>query len=851
VIELRKRKKKVMGIKTEAIIKALQNISAAKNQQEKKVLVAKFKHDFPENLDWLDMFSEDKVAEFEKYQTQLPEIEGYKLLKTIGSGASGQVFLATELNSNKKVAIKIPMIFLTTEQMHRFAHESRLLSRLSHSNIARIEETGLIAKDNLPFIVMEYVDGKTIHQYCKDEQLNFKQIIELFKQVLDAVQYAHNKGIVHRDIKPENILVNNQGQVKLLDFGIALATNNSTQQLTQLTKTGEIVGTLAYMSPEQVSGNDDLDTRADVYSLGVVLYQLLSDSLPYQVDAGKIFAAISQIIEDLPKKLTTQNHKIDANLATIVHHAIEKSPEARYQSPRDFKNDLDNWIKGEGISVKQQSLWHSLKHLAQQHKAIVTGAALAVAGLILGLVFAVSFAVKEQKAREIAEVNKLKAEISAKTNKHTSNFINKLLVSADPNSIHGDKITMLQAIENAEDVIKQELDGEELVELNVRVLLAHIYVSIGKNKKSQEQIDKAKNILSNYPNLEEYSEINYEIQLTQANIYRDRNETEKLIKLIQNVMPTLKSYPVHEFQMKNALAYAYYTEGKIDKAEVVIAQALKKPSPEVKIEDKLTIQSTQAMLMLSKGEFKNAKKLNESILKEKIQIYGKDHRAVLTTLNSLANIDEELGNLDDAAKTYLKIIKIENSREYGDSSIPLTTKLSYLHTIIKNKKMEEAYEYSQGLLNEMLEKLGENHQLTLEVRGNRAYILENLGKLKEAKQQYIELMKIISKRKTKDVPSLAVENNYAMLLEKLGEYQHSQQMYKKLLNDAKSTVGENHVYYALFSGNYGELLLSMKEYKMAKPILVKSHEKILATFGENHERTRKAKKRLEQLAKHE
>ena len=313
-----------MNNNTEEIIKALQNISAAKNQEAKTVLIAKFKHDFPENLDWLDMLADDKEKAFEKYQSHLPEISGYEIIKSIGSGASGQVFLAKDLTNNKKVAIKVPMVFLTADQMHRFEHESRLLSRLSHPNIAHIDKTGLIEKDNLPYIVMEYVNGKNIHRYCRDKNLGFKQIIELFKQVLDAVQYAHNKGIVHRDLKPENILVNENGEVKLLDFGIALTTDNSTQQLTQLTKTGEIVGTLAYMSPEQVSGHDELDTRADVYSLGVILYQLLSDSLPYEVDAGKIFSAISQIIEDLPKKLTTQNQKVDARLATIVHHAIEK-----------------------------------------------------------------------------------------------------------------------------------------------------------------------------------------------------------------------------------------------------------------------------------------------------------------------------------------------------------------------------------------------------------------------------------------------------------------------------------------------------------------------------------------------
>lgn len=723
-----------MGTKTEEIIKALQNISAAENQQVKEVLIAKFKHDYPDSLDWLDMFSDDKVAEFEKYQTHLPEIEGYQLLKKIGSGASGQVFLATEINNNKKVAIKIPMIFLTAEQMHRFTHESHLLSRLSHNNIAHIDKTGMIEKDNLPYIVMEYVDGKTIHQYCKDKQLDFKAIIELFKQVLDAVQYAHNKGIVHRDIKPENILVNEQGEVKLLDFGIALATINATQQLTQLTKTGEIVGTLAYMSPEQVSGNDDLDTRADVYSLGVVLYQLLSDSLPYQVDAGKIFAAISQIIEDLPKKLTTQNHKVDANLATIVHHAIEKSPEARYQSPRDFKNDLDNWIKGEGISVKQQSLWHSLKHLAKQHKAIVTGAALAVAGLILGLIFAVSFAIKEQKIRKIAQANQIKAEINSQTNKRTSKFINKLLVSADPNSRYGDKLTMLQALDNAEQVIKEELIGEPRVELNIRTLLAHIYVSVGQHDKAIEHIKRAQELLKQFANNEDYASLNYDIKLSQINIFKDQNETDEQIRLIEEVLPTLSELPRDQFQMYNSLAYAYYTQGKIEKAEKIITNSLNSIQPEIKKEDVLTIKSTLAMLLRSKGEYKQARKLNESLLQEKIKLYGEDHRSVLTTLNSIANIDKELGDFDMAGATYLKIIAIEDKKEYGNSSIPLTTKLNYLQVLIKNQENQQAYNYSQKLLAEMLVKLGKNHQLTIELRNNRAFLLENMGKLQEAKK---------------------------------------------------------------------------------------------------------------------
>jgi serine/threonine-protein kinase len=834
-----------MSENTEQIIKSLQNISTAIDADVKEVLIAKFKHDFPDNLDWLDMFAEDKLKEFEKYKTQLPEIDGYEILKSIGSGASGKVFLARDLKSDKHVAIKVPMVFLTPEQMHRFAHESRLLSRLTHSNIAHIEKTGMIEKDNLPYIVMEFVDGKTIHQYCKDKQLDFKTIIKLFKQVLDAVQYAHNKGIVHRDIKPDNILVNKKGEVKLLDFGIALATDNSTQQLTQLTKTGEIVGTLAYMSPEQVSGNDDLDTRADVYSLGVVLYQLLSDSLPYQIDAGKIFSAISQIIEDLPKKLTTQNHKIDATLATIVHHAIEKSPDARYQSPRDFKKDLDNWIKGEGISVKKQSLWHSLKHLANQHKAIVTGASLAVLGLVLGLVFAVSFAFKEQEARKIAE-------ISAETNKRTVSFIKDIFESADPENIYGDQLTVLQAIDTAEASVERELNGLVEVEIDIRSTLANVYASLQQFEKSQKQLEHIKQLIVKIDREPEQLKYKYGvITITAKNNILLSKAKENILPL-SNIVEEIKDMPQEFYIARRMLANSYLVIGELEKAEKIIMLLLNVPASEAIPKTSKLRYPTKiiyANILKEKGDFEKAEEVYLEVMHTYEKLYGAEHYLTQTVLNNLSNIYQKTGDNDKAEDILLKVV-LRRKKMLGEFNYnTFTARANLLAVQIRKGMLLESEEKSKQLLIDAKKHLGELNSVTLEISNTRAYLLEDLNHLEDAEKLYRETLKAFElSGTTKGASLVGLQNNLAMLLMKENKYDESNSVFEKVINNIEESLGKEHFYYGIIIGNYGGLLLKMGKYDKAKNFLNISYEKVSKTFGDNHARTLKIKEKLDELA---
>jgi len=824
------------------LIAQLQNINNSENAEKRDELIEEFKINYPDNLEWLDFFNENHIDAPEKSVSKIPEISGFDVIKSLGSGASGKVYLAHQQKPKRQVAIKLAMQYLSEEQLHRFQHESRLLSRLSHPNIAQLYQSGVIAKEELPYIVMEYVDGVTIYQHCKINKLSTQQIIELFNQVLDAVQYAHNKGIVHRDIKPENILVNKDGVVKLLDFGIALATLNSTQQLTQLTKTGEIVGTLAYMSPEQVSGQDNLDTRADVYSLGVVLYQLLSNALPHQLDSGQIFLAISKIIEDLPIKLNTQNNTIDADLSTIVHHALEKNPDHRYQAPRDFKVDLNNWLKGDAISIKHNTLWHSIKHISKKHKALVTGSILAVLGLLTGLIFAVSFALKEQDARKVAESNAL-------TSQKTVEFINELFSSADPENLYGEKLTLLQVLNNAETSFVGQLKGQEVVEANIRLTLADVFISIGQHEKSQEQLNHINKL---FPLINEGSgkiDMQFAHALIQSSINLYINKYEEDGMFVKDLLKDPRFKEKDTLELNIQLSHGLLMLGKLEEALTTINKALDNSQHvEESNNDLLFAQVIKAMIFDKMGKFEESKVLNEKVITIRKEKFGANHPRTLSAINNLAAVENNLGQFDKAQELMVQVIDAKTEMIGAAHLSTLISRTNLLSFYVKRAELDKADVYSQKLLNDLIETVGPLHKYTLVVNNIRAYLLEDLGQLETAETLYRQTLKDYQDMgKNSGTELLVLQSNLAMLLMKQEKFQESDDMFQQLLANVETSMSKEHVYYAIFVGNYGELLTKMKNYDQAKIYLQLSYDSILKTFGETHERTLKAQKRLDTL----
>ncbi len=287
------------------------------------------------------------IAEPMPDEPRLPagtKLGGYTIRGVLGAGGMGMVYLAEQERPKRTVALKVIRRGMGTSGiLRRFEHEAEVLGRLHHPGIAQIYEAGTAIVNDLkqPFISMEYVKGPTLTAYAKEKSLSTRDRLGLMADVCDAVHHAHQRGIIHRDLKPANILVNEAGQPKILDFGVARAMHADIRVTTMRTSVGQLIGTLAYMSPEQVVGEPaEIDTRSDVYSLGVILYELLAEKLPHDLTSCSLPEAARTIRQDQPRKLSVVSKLFRGEIELIVSKSLDKDKTRRYQSAADLGMDI-------------------------------------------------------------------------------------------------------------------------------------------------------------------------------------------------------------------------------------------------------------------------------------------------------------------------------------------------------------------------------------------------------------------------------------------------------------------------------------------------------------------------------
>lgn len=364
----------------------------------------------PENIQEITTNWHQEEASFQMNET--PKLGNYRLQKPLGTGGMGHVYLAARDDGSyqKQVAIKISQFQVKASMVKRFENERQILAKLNHPNIAQLLDGGT-AEDGRPYLVMEYVAGQDIAQYCIDRKLGLRARLRLILQVCDAVAYAHEQLVLHRDLKPNNILVNEQNQVKLLDFGIAKLLDTDGSNATQ---TATQIMTRSYASPEQIKG-EQVTTRSDVFSLAVVAYELLTGFHPYPHQSGlerdqnvvsgqfRTFKKQTGKTKAMyPELATIASDKLSGDIENILHKALSPLAEHRYPSVEAFADDIQNFLYNRPIMARKPSAWYAFKKLVQRHKGVFLVASVASILLVYTTLYALNLAKEAEEQRQMA-----------------------------------------------------------------------------------------------------------------------------------------------------------------------------------------------------------------------------------------------------------------------------------------------------------------------------------------------------------------------------------------------------------------------------------------------------------------
>jgi len=314
-----------------------------------------------------------------------PRIRGYEIVGDLGEAGQGRVWRALQLSTHREVALKVPRVDLlrSRKALARFQREIELAARLNHPNIARIYDSG--THRGLYYYAMELIEGMPLDEYVRQRKLSTRQTMTLMQVVCEAVQHAHQNGVIHRDLKPSNILVSEDGRPHVVDFGLAITLSRDNAFRT-VSADGEVTGTPAYMSPEQAAGqHEQLDTRTDVYSLGVVLYELLTGGFPYDVDTSMV-ETLRHIGETDPIRPSKTVRSLDRDIDTMVLKALAKDPDRRYQSVTELRHDIEAWLAGLPIVARSDSSMYLLRKVIASHRYTST-----VVGLLALIVVAFGY----------------------------------------------------------------------------------------------------------------------------------------------------------------------------------------------------------------------------------------------------------------------------------------------------------------------------------------------------------------------------------------------------------------------------------------------------------------------------
>jgi hypothetical protein len=763
---------------------------------------------------------------------RLPETIGrYRILGLLGEGGMGSVYQAEQQNPHRLVALKVIKAGVATDQLlGRFEQEAEALGRLQHAGIAQVYEAGTADSGfgPQPYFAMEFIQGSPLVAYCKERHLDVRGRLELMAKVCDAVSHAHQRGIIHRDLKPGNILVDTSGQPKVLDFGVARVTD-SDAQATRQTDMGQLIGTLEYMSPEQALANPaELDLRSDVYTLGVILYELLAGKRPYKTDRNALHEVIRVIREEDPAPLSTIRRSYRGDIETIVAKALEKDKARRYGTAADLAADIRRHLADQPIAARPPSATYQMQKFARRHKALVAGTAAVFVVLLVGVIASTLEAARALSAERSALAAQhaatrdrdraVKAEEQARTAEHRAEQDRSRAQASEAKALRDRNLAVEQ---------KTRADTEAATATAVNGFLQNDLLAQAGAIAQSEQGGKADPDLKVRTALDRAAariagkfdkqpEVEASIRFTMGKTYMDLQVYPEARKQFERALDLRRKLQGAENEQTlltaRWLGNVASSQGKFEEAEALLSQTLGTARRVLGAEHRITLRTASdlAETYFLRGMNAQAEALCSQTLEIQRRVFGPEDDDTLRSINLLADVYVDQRKYVQAEALLSQVL--ESARRVRGPEHPGT--LQVMNALGNAYTEDHKYAQAEALYSQTLEiqrrVLGPEHRETVLTMTFLAGDLVNQGKYAQAEALYGTALEIQSRVLGPDATeTLASINSLAGAFSRAGQYSEAEKLLREAIQ--KATKGQQYLWYffacaAALAGRHDEAI---------------------------------------------
>ncbi|MHC4609059.1 MAG: tetratricopeptide repeat protein, partial [Planctomycetota bacterium] len=777
-------------------------------------------------------------------QDRTDQIGGYRIIREIGRGGMGVVYEAEQQEPRRYVALKVIRGRYRVGEHHRklFQREIDTLARLKHPGIATIFEAGH-TDDGQHFFAMELVQGASLAEYVPGQGTDslgapsaLRERLRLFCRICEAVNHAHQHGVVHRDLKPSNVVVNESGVPKVLDFGLARITDADVTVATTATETGQLVGTLPYMSPEQIRGNlDDINIRSDIYSLGVILYELTTGRRPYELGVCRssgLLEAARIICEDAPTAPRALDRALRGDLETIILKALEKEPARRYQSAAALADDVERYLSGHPIVARPPSTLYQLRRLAARHKLPT---ALGVALFLLAITFAVVFGVQTAQVAEQRDQARAAADRAERINE----YLQHMLASFHPYET-GSNIRVRDVLEQTARELEVSLADQPEIRASLHDTLGMSYLALGLLDKAEFHVQAALDLRKIA-----YGERHplYATSLHHLGcVAGKRGQRQKCEAVLQQAydlrLELLGEDHIAVAESLQEIARCHGGRGEYERAELLAREALailRRKWGEHR--DVATSLHNLAILLVEAGRYEDAEPLLTEALEMRRQLLGNNHFDVARTLTDLGDVHWHRARYDRAEQLTRERVRILRNL-FGEGHHELAWSLGDLAVdLAAQGRLAEAESLHREALSMERRVSGDDHVHVALPLNNLAVFLREQGRYIEAEPLARETYRLWTRNPAPHPSRAYAAANLASVGAELEQHDEAEELYRDAIKAWRSLFGTQNPSLANALAGLGRLLQMRGDYAEAERLYREGLEIRRARLGEDHPKT--------------